>query len=115
MTEGEKDRRRHHRFGAAGKSEIVLLDENGKAVKRSGKSLNMSVGGLLLHTAEKLPLGATVLLKLDINEPSEGKLEAVGVVTRVTEHPGGGYDIAINFEGAQIEDTAALLEANKMD
>jgi hypothetical protein len=115
MEKESKDRRRHHRFGTAGSSEILLLDEGGKAVRRSGESLNMSVGGLLLKTSEKLPLGATVLLKLDLDEPSEWKLEAIGKISRVNEHKGGGFDIAISFEAAQAEEAAVLLKANQRD
>ncbi len=113
MADETDDKRRHHRFSAAGESEVVLLDESGKAVSKPGRSLNMSVGGLLLKTNEKLPLGAMVLLKLDLDEPAESTLEAVGKISRISERSDGGYDIAVNFEAVVTEDAAVLLQPKR--
>ncbi|HUX05777.1 MAG TPA: PilZ domain-containing protein [Acidobacteriota bacterium] len=109
MTDNKKDQRRYHRFNAAGGSEVVLLDESGKTMRRAGESLNMSVGGLLISTNEKLPLGATVLLKLNLDEPAERKFEAFGRISRISERSDGGYDIAVTFEAVEGKESAELL------
>ena len=114
MSENEwTEKRRFKRFPAEGILEIVVLDKESakKAIRRPAKSLNMSVGGVLLTTEQEIPVDTAVLLKLDFamvtGSPNKRIIEAVGRVAR-----GGktdkGYEIGVCFEGVSEDDAEAL-------
>lgn len=85
---------------------------------------DVSVGGLLVHSAESVPLGT--LLKLELRVPGWGKhqntfgtpaeadlrpLVAVGQVVRLEQlDEEGGYELGVKFLNVYPDDLEALMK-----
>jgi len=112
--EKQEEKRRFKRFPSEGIIDIVVLDksEANDLIRSKAKSVNMSVGGVLLCTDQEIPAGKSVLMKLDIDLGSglgsDRVVEAVGRVVRSQRSKDSGYEIAVCFEGVTQDDADAL-------
>jgi len=69
---------------------------------KTGHSRNMSVGGMYIEAAERLPLGTKVKLRFRV--PTQKDLIEVGAQVRWSESTGFG----VQFDGLRARDVWAL-------
>lgn len=76
--------------------------------RMTGRSRNLSLGGMYLEALEPLPLGAAVQLRFQLPTQPEA-VEVVGDVRWVVQKPGGReVGVGVRFQGLRARDVWAL-------
>ena len=92
------EKRRHPRFSADLPMEYYRIDSS---IGHTGKALNISEGGLLLHFPEQMDIGQYIKLKLFLHSGSElNTIEGLAEVVWMDIHLDKGlrdYRCGINF------------------
>jgi len=91
----EKEKRRHQRIEYTGEAEITLLNEDGTEGKTfTSQLLDMSSGGVLFFSEEKLGLNIMVKMKISL---ITGIMDAIVRTARVMENKDSGFNIGAYF------------------
>ena len=103
------EKRKHPRFSADLPMEYYRIDSS---IGHTGKALNISEGGLLLHFPEQMDMGQYIRLKLFFSLGSElNPIEALAEVVWVDIHldkGGRDYRCGVNFIDVSPEDMTKL-------
>ena len=91
----EKEKRRHKRIEYTGEVDVTLLNDDGTEGKTfTTKLLDLSSGGVLFFSEEKL--GLTMMVKLRIALVTGG-MSAIVRTARVMDNKEGGFNIGAYF------------------
>lgn len=110
---GEKsiEKRRSPRYKFLGPIEYKRLDDSSAGFQYNAQCKNISMGGMLFTTDQKLPVSTAILIKLQmfIGEPESNALLLRSEVVGCKE-TSGGYDIKAVFVDPDMITKARLKE-----
>ncbi|MDW7772978.1 MAG: PilZ domain-containing protein [Desulfobulbaceae bacterium] len=96
------ERRRYVRPESLHLLDYIIIDEHGVQAEYSmGRTLNISIGGILMETHIQLPPGRQVMITIGLKEDL---VDAMGRVIHSTYHQDGTYHNGIEFFHASVED-----------
>lgn len=105
MTEKNTEQRRHPRFRSLQLS-WVCLDENERVVKQGmGRTLNLSLSGILLETYFPIAAAHTVLLSIGLEDEV---VDLRGRAVHLRTQKQGVYEVGIEFLDPSAESRAIL-------
>ena len=98
----DSERRRYIRPESLNLLDYIVVDEQGVQSEYSmGRTLNISIGGILMETHIKLHAGQQVMITLGLEDEL---IDAMGRIIHSTPHDDGMYHNGIEFFHASVED-----------
>jgi hypothetical protein len=98
----DSERRRYIRPESLNLLDYIVVDEQGVQSEYSmGRTLNISIGGILMETHIKLQGGHQVMITLGLEDEL---IDVMGRITHSTPYDDGMYHNGIEFFHASIED-----------
>ena len=99
---GNEERRRYIRPESLNLLDYIVVDEQGVQGEYSmGRTLNISVGGILMETHIPLQVGQQVMITLGLEDEL---VDVMGRVVHTRDHHDGMYHNGIEFFHASVED-----------
>ena len=99
---GDSERRRYIRPESLNLLDYIVVDEQGVQSEYSmGRTLNISIGGILMETHIKLQAGQQVMITLGLEDEL---IDVMGRIIHSTPHDDGMYHNGIEFFHASVED-----------
>lgn len=87
--------RRHERFRSANLIHYTILDETGVATAQGmGKTLDVSLGGILIETSEALDPGAAVSIGIGLKD---ALAQVQGVIAHTAPETDGKFKVGVRF------------------
>lgn len=98
----DSERRRYIRPESLNLLDYIVVDEQGVQSEYSmGRTLNISIGGILMETHIKLHSGQQVMITLGLEDDL---IDVMGRIIHSTPHEDGMYHNGIEFFHASVED-----------
>ena len=98
----DSERRRYIRPESLNLLDYIVVDEQGVQSEYSmGRTLNISIGGILMETHIKLQGGQQVMITIGLEDEL---IDVMGRIIHSTPHDDGMYHNGIEFFHASIED-----------
>jgi len=98
----DKERRRYIRPESLNLLDYIVVDEQGVQSDYSmGRTLNISIGGILMETHIKLNAGQQVMITIGLEDEL---VDVMGRIVHSTAHNDGMYHNGIEFFHASVED-----------
>jgi hypothetical protein len=96
------ERRRYIRPESLNLLDFIVVDEQGVQGEYSmGRTLNISIGGILMETHIPLQAGLQVMITLGLEDEL---VDVMGRIVRSTSQPDGMFHNGIEFFHASVED-----------
>lgn len=96
------ERRRYVRPESLNLLDYIVVDEHGVQSDYSmGRTLNISIGGILMETHIQLPAGQQVMITIGLQDEL---VDVMGRIIHSTYHRDGMYHNGIEFFHASVED-----------
>lgn len=98
----DNERRRYVRPESLNLLDYIVVDEHGVQGEYSmGRTLNISVGGILMETHKQLTAGQQVMISIGLHDDL---VDVMGRIIHSTSHHDGMYHNGIEFFHASVED-----------
>ena len=98
----DSERRRYIRPESLNLLDYIVVDEQGVQSDYSmGRTLNISIGGILMETHIKLHAGQQVMITIGLEDEL---VDVMGRIVHSTPHNDGMYHNGIEFFHASVED-----------
>jgi len=96
------ERRRYVRPESLNLLDYIVIDEHGVQGDYSmGRTLNISIGGILMETHIQLTAGQQVMITIGLHDDL---VDVMGRIIHSTPHPDGMFHNGIEFFHASVED-----------
>lgn len=100
------ERRRYVRPESLNLLDYIVVDEHGvKGEYSMGRTLNISVGGILMETHVKLQVGQQVMITIGLEDEL---VDVMGRVVHQRDHRDGMYHNGIEFFHASVDDRRVI-------
>jgi len=100
------ERRRYVRPESLNLLDYIVVDEHGVQGEYSmGRTLNISVGGILMETHVKLKVGQQVMITIGLEDEL---VDVMGRIVHLRDYPDGMYHNGIEFFHASVEDRRVI-------